>query len=152
VNATSCHTPVLGAAASPLSAAAGVRTAAVLEAVAGGAPTPITAAGSRVVDAMPGAVKDWSTHTLEGSASASGPVGLAAQGPLRRPHPTARRRSRNIPSFPAAGAASNQPPVLAAAPIARNDHSPRVARVKVDIRRPGAPGSGLLLTPYSQPA
>ena len=32
--------------------------------LAGGSPTPITAVGSRVIDATPGAVKDWAIRTL----------------------------------------------------------------------------------------
>lgn len=36
----------------------------LVSAIAGGAPTPITAVGSRVIDATPGAVKDWAIRTL----------------------------------------------------------------------------------------
>ena len=36
----------------------------IVSVIAGGAPTPITAVGSRVIDATPGAVKDWAIRTL----------------------------------------------------------------------------------------
>jgi DMSO/TMAO reductase YedYZ molybdopterin-dependent catalytic subunit len=54
----------LGAAAGLLSAAAGVGAATAIAALVGGAPTPTTAVGNRVVDATPPAVKDWAVTTL----------------------------------------------------------------------------------------
>ena len=54
----------LGAAAGLLSAAAGVGASMIVSVIVGGAPTPITAVGSRVIDATPGAVKDWAIRTL----------------------------------------------------------------------------------------
>jgi DMSO/TMAO reductase YedYZ molybdopterin-dependent catalytic subunit len=36
----------------------------IVSVIVGGAPTPITAVGSRVIDATPGAVKDWAIRTL----------------------------------------------------------------------------------------
>jgi DMSO/TMAO reductase YedYZ molybdopterin-dependent catalytic subunit len=64
VTTTPRHTLVLGAAAGLLSAAAGVGAAMIVSVVVGGAPTPLTAVGSRVIDATPGAVKDWAIRTL----------------------------------------------------------------------------------------
>ena len=55
---------LLGATAGLLSAAAGVGASVVASALVGGAPTPITAVGSRIIDATPGAVKDWAIRTL----------------------------------------------------------------------------------------
>ena len=55
---------MLGAAAGLLSAAAGVGASLLVSVLAGGSPTPITAVGSRVIDATPGAVKDWAIRTL----------------------------------------------------------------------------------------
>ena len=54
----------LGAAAGLLSAAAGVGVSALVAAGLDGAPTPITAVGSRVIDATPGSLKDWAIRTL----------------------------------------------------------------------------------------
>ncbi len=54
----------LGAAAGLLSAAAGVGASMIASVIVGGAPTPITAVGSRVIDATPGAVKDWAIKNL----------------------------------------------------------------------------------------
>ncbi len=54
----------LGAAAGLLSAAAGVGVSSLVAAFLDGAPTPITAVGSRVIDATPGSVKDWAIRTL----------------------------------------------------------------------------------------
>lgn len=54
----------LGAAAGLLSAAAGVGVSALASAALDGAPTPITAVGSRVIDATPGSLKDWAIRTL----------------------------------------------------------------------------------------
>jgi hypothetical protein len=83
VTATRRHTPLLGAAACPLSAAAGVGAATIPVVVAGGAPTPITAAGSRVIDAQLGAVADWASRSPQkndntsvlGSVSSEPPAG-----------------------------------------------------------------------------
>src|SRR5262245_22082724 len=36
----------------------------IVAVMVGGAPTPITAVGSRVIDATPGGVKDWAIRTL----------------------------------------------------------------------------------------
>ncbi|MEJ7743176.1 MAG: hypothetical protein WKF73_11825 [Nocardioidaceae bacterium] len=55
---------LLGAAAGLLSAAAGVGASMIVSVVVGGAPTPITAVGGRVIDLTPGAVKDWAIRTL----------------------------------------------------------------------------------------
>ncbi len=55
---------VLGAAAGLLSAAAGVGASFLVSVLAGGSPTPITAVGGRVIDATPGAVKDWAIRTF----------------------------------------------------------------------------------------
>jgi DMSO/TMAO reductase YedYZ molybdopterin-dependent catalytic subunit len=54
----------LGAAAGLLSAAAGVGASMIVSVIVGGAPTPSTAVGSRVIDATPGAVKDWAVNHL----------------------------------------------------------------------------------------
>ncbi len=61
---TSRTRTLLGAAAGLLSAAAGVGASLVVSAFVRGAPTPITAVGSRVIDATPAAVKDWAIRTL----------------------------------------------------------------------------------------
>ena len=59
------HTRIgLGAAAGLLSAAAGVGASLLVAVLAGGSPTPVTAVGSRVIDATPGAVKDWAVENL----------------------------------------------------------------------------------------
>ncbi len=54
----------LGATAGLLSAAGGVGASSVVGVLVGGAPTAITAVGSRVVDATPGGLKDWAVRTL----------------------------------------------------------------------------------------
>jgi DMSO/TMAO reductase YedYZ molybdopterin-dependent catalytic subunit len=54
----------LGAAAGLLAAAAGVGASMIVSVTVGGAPTPSTAVGSRVIDATPGAVKDWAVSHL----------------------------------------------------------------------------------------
>lgn len=61
---TSRTRSLIGAAAGLLSAAAGVGASLVVSVLLGGAPTPVTAVGSRVVDAAPAAVKDWAIRTL----------------------------------------------------------------------------------------
>jgi DMSO/TMAO reductase YedYZ molybdopterin-dependent catalytic subunit len=53
-----------GASAGLLSAAAGVGASVLTATLLGGAPTPITAVGERVIDATPGALKDWAIRTL----------------------------------------------------------------------------------------
>jgi DMSO/TMAO reductase YedYZ molybdopterin-dependent catalytic subunit len=64
VTTTTRERLLLGATAGLLSAAAGVGASVVVSALVGGAPTPITAVGSRIIDATPGAVKDWAIRTL----------------------------------------------------------------------------------------
>jgi DMSO/TMAO reductase YedYZ molybdopterin-dependent catalytic subunit len=64
----------IGAAAGLLSAAAGVGASVLAAALVGGAPTPITAVGERVIDASPGALKDWAIRTF---GSSDKPVLLA---------------------------------------------------------------------------
>jgi len=54
----------LGATAGLLSAAAGVGISALIAAALNGAPTPITAVGSRVIDLTPGSLKDWAIRHL----------------------------------------------------------------------------------------
>jgi hypothetical protein len=56
----------LGAAAGLLSAAAGVGASLFVSVLAGGSPTPVTAVGSRVIDATLGAVKDWAVDWAQG--------------------------------------------------------------------------------------
>ncbi len=58
------HWLLLGSIAGLLSAAAGVGAAHVVSALLGGAPTPITAVGARVIDLTPGPLKDWAIETL----------------------------------------------------------------------------------------
>lgn len=53
-----------GAIAGLLSAAAGVGASMLMAKLAGGAPTPITAVGDRVIDATPGSLKDWAIRTF----------------------------------------------------------------------------------------
>lgn len=54
----------LGATAGLLSAAAGVGISALIATALNGAPTPITAVGSRVIDLTPGSLKDWAIRHL----------------------------------------------------------------------------------------
>jgi DMSO/TMAO reductase YedYZ molybdopterin-dependent catalytic subunit len=64
VKPTNRNRTLLGAAAGLLAAAAGVGASMIVSVIVGGAPTPSTAVGSRVIDATPGAVKDWAIEHL----------------------------------------------------------------------------------------
>ncbi len=54
----------IGAKAGLLSAVAGVGASQVVSVLVGGAPTPVTAVGSRVIEATPAGLREWAIRTL----------------------------------------------------------------------------------------